>query len=228
MFFIYSDNLKHGKIQLGVVVLISLQTIFYLLGELKGELKFADDYPLHFVPVLFSIKPLVYSYALITASFVHAGFLHLFGNVMFFLAFARTLERLYGTAIFLASYVFIGALAFIGDWLISPDSVSAIVGSSGAVSFLMGVYLMLFPKSKLRLIVTIPPFFKRFWIPSYVFLLLWIVLQVYDLLSSGGKSNVAYATHIFGFVIGMIAAMSWKELAEDTDRQLDDMNQATV
>ena len=223
MFFIYSDNLKHGNIQLGVILLISLQVILFCLSELIGDLRLSPDYPLHFIPVIFSLKPLVYSYTLITASFLHLGFWHIFGNVMFFLAFARTLERLFGTWIFLSSYVFIGALAFIGDWLINPDSIKPIVGSSGAVAFLMGVYLMLFPSSKLRLIITIPPFFKRFWIPSYIFLIMWIVLQLYDFSNENGENNVAYATHIFGFVIGVISAMAWKEMAVDTDRELSEL-----
>jgi membrane associated rhomboid family serine protease len=227
MFFIYSDNLRHGKIQVGVVLLISLQIIFFCLSGIYENLSFGENYPLQFVPMLFSLKPAVYSYTLVTATFLHIGFWHLFGNVMFFLAFARTLERLFGTLVFLSAYVFIGALAYIGDWLLHPNSGTPIVGSSGAVSFLMGVYLMLFPKAKLRLIITIPPFFKRFWISAYIFLLLWIALQGYDIFTDDGQGEVAYATHIFGFVVGVIAAMSWKEMAPDTDRKLSELMEDT-
>ncbi|MBU3638194.1 rhomboid family intramembrane serine protease [Polynucleobacter sp. AP-RePozz3-80-G7] len=205
------------------MLLIALQILFFCLNEVYGSISFGEDYPLQFVPILFSLKPVVYSYTLITATFLHTGFWHLFGNVMFFLAFARTLERLFGTLVFLSAYVFIGALAFIGDWILNPNSLTPIVGSSGAVSFLMGVYLMLFPKSKLRLIITIPPFYKRFWISAYIFLLLWIGLQAYDILTDKGQSGVAYATHIFGFIVGVIAAMAWKEMAPDTDRKLGEL-----
>lgn len=225
MFFIYSDNLKHGRLQLGVIFLISLQVIFYCLSELIGDLRIDKEFPLYFIPALFSVKPLVYSYTLITATFLHTGFWHLFGNVMFFLAIARTLERLFGTIVFLGSYLLIGALAYLGDWLISPNSITPIVGSSGAVAFLMGVYLMLFPSSKLRLFVTLIVFYKRFWIPSYVFLIVWFLLQTYDLILEDGSNNVAYATHIFGFVLGTIVAMAWKELAVDTDRKIDELKE---
>jgi len=227
MFFIYTDNLKHGKVQLGVVLLISLQLLFFCLSELFGSLRFTEDYPFEFIPILFSLKPVLYSYTLITATFLHVGFWHLFGNVIFFLAFARTLERLFGTLVFLASYVFIGALAYIGDWLLNPNSVTPIVGSSGSVAFLMGVYLMLFPKSKLRLIIILPLFYKRFWIPSYIFLVSWLALQAYDIFTDDGQSHVAYATHIFGFIIGIIAAMTWTELAVDTDRKLTELTELT-
>ncbi|MEQ9115648.1 MAG: rhomboid family intramembrane serine protease [Rickettsiales bacterium] len=220
MFLTYGDNLRHGKIQFGVVLLISLQLLLFLLYKIYGNLSFGEYYPLQFVPMLFSLKPVVYSYTLITASFLHADFWHLFGNVMFFLTFARTLERLFGTLLFVGTYIFIGALAFIGDWLLSPNSITPTIGSSGAISFLMGVYLMLFPKSKLYLVITTKVFYRKLSVTSYIFLLFWIALQLYNLLIENGHSRVANATHIFGFILGVIAAMAWKELAADTDRKL--------
>ena len=84
---------------------------------------------------------------------------------------------------------------------------------------------MLFPSSKLRLFVTLIVFYKRFWIPSYVFLLVWFFLQTYDLILEDGTNHVAYATHIFGFVLGTIVAMAWKELAVDTDRKIDELKE---
>jgi len=221
MFFIYADNLKHGKVMLGVVALIIAQVSAYLLNEFFGDIENLLSIQLSFVPVLFSIKPFTYSYTLITANFLHLDFLHLIGNVIFFLAFGRTLEKLFGTKIFLLSFIFIGALAFLGSWLINPNSSTPIIGSSGSISFLMGVYLILFPKSKLRLIFLIPPFFKRFWLPSYLFLIYWVLLQVYDgMTDTNTVGGVAYATHIFGFIIGIACGIAWKENAEDTDRKL--------
>ena len=224
MFFIYSDNLKHGKMMLGVMLLIALQSLVFAINSVVGRISFGENFPTEFFPILFSLKPFVYSYTLITASFLHANFLHLLGNLMFFLALARTLEKLLGTKFFITCYIFIGALAFIGSWIVNPNSTTPIVGSSGAVSFLMGVYLILFPNAKLRLLIIIPPFFKRFWVPSYVFLLFWIGLQLYDILTdTQEQSGVAYATHILGFLIGVIAGMYWKEAAEDTEQRLNEL-----
>jgi membrane associated rhomboid family serine protease len=225
MFLIYADNLRHGAFKRGVLLLVAIQIVVFVIEQLTDRLSFAPEFPLTFIPVLFSIKPLVYSYTLITASFLHSSFLHLFGNLMFLLGFGRTLEKLFGTVIFVSAYIFIGALAYIGDWLLAPNSTVPIIGSSGAVAFLMGVYLMLFPNAKLRLLITIPPFFKKFLIPAYIFLLLWMGQQVYEILSTDGRSNVAFATHIFGFLIGVIGAMAWKELAENTKQQLDEFSE---
>lgn len=224
MFFIYDDNLKHGKMMLGVMTLIILQSVIFIADVMVGGISFGDLYPTSFVPMLFSLKPFVYSYTLITASFQHVNFLHLLGNLMFFLALARTLEKLLGTKFFVTCYIFIGALAFIGSWLVNPNSTTPIVGSSGAVSFLMGVYLVLFPNAKLRLLIIIPPFFKRFWVPSYVFLLFWIGLQFYDIfVDTREQGGVAYATHILGFLIGVVGGMYWKEAAEDTEQRLNEL-----
>lgn len=226
MFFIYNDNLKHGRLMLGVVFLIAMQTIMFAVSNLYGYIAIGGEYPLEFYPILFSLKPFIYSYTLITASFLHANFLHLLGNLMFFLALARTLEKLFGTKFFVSCYILLGALAFLGSWLINPNSQTPIIGSSGAVSLLMGVYLMLFPKSKLRLIIILPPFYKRFWVPSYAFLLLWIALQFYDIFTNSGEnSGVAYATHILGFFIGMVGGMFWKEYAEDTEQRLKELSE---
>lgn len=227
MFFIYDDNLRHGKMMIGVMALIAIQTLVFIATNVIGRLSFSNEFPVEFYPILFSAKPFIYSYTLITASFLHANFLHLLGNLMFFLAFAKTLEKLFGTKFFVTCYIFIGALAFIGSWLVQPNSQVPIVGSSGAVSVLMGVYLMLFPKAKLRLIVFLfPPFFKRFWVSAYVFLLLWVGLQFYDIFSYGGEtSGVAYATHILGFLIGVVGGMFWKEYAEDTEERLNELRE---
>jgi membrane associated rhomboid family serine protease len=224
MFFIYSDNLKHGKIMIGVFSLLILQCICFLLEEFYGRLMLGELYPTEFIPLLFSLKPLLYSYTLITASFLHLNILHLIGNIMFFLAIARSLEKLFGTKLFIASYIFIGALAFIGSWLLHPESSVPIVGSSGAVSFLMGVYLIIFPHSKLKLIIIIPPLFKRILVPSYMFLLLWIGLQLYDIVSNNGETDgVAYATHILGFLIGIVSGLIWLEIAEDTEERINEI-----
>ena len=212
----------------GVLTLIILQAFFYLYGIAVDRINISEDVMFEFVPMLFSLKPFVYSYTLVTATFLHLNLMHLLGNLMFFLAFARTLERLFGTLIFISAYIFIGALAFIGSWLLNPDSVVPIVGSSGAISFLMGVYFVIFPHSKLRLIFTIPPFFKRFWVPAYVYLIFWILLQLYDIFTNTeASSGVAYATHALGFLIGMTCGMTWKELGSDTESKIEKLKEST-
>lgn len=222
MFFIYADNLKHNKWAIGVLTLIVLQTLLFLLTTAINASSESTVMGLEFVPLQFSLHPLRSAYTLVSAPFLHLNIWHLAGNVMFFLAFGRTLETLLGTPLFLAAYLFIGALAFLGSWMLNPDSTIPIIGSSGAIAFLMGVYLVIFPKAKLRMIFIIPPFFKRFLLPAYVFLFLWIALQLFDVFAdSGERDGVAYATHALGFLIGMCCGMAWKELAADTDRQIE-------
>ena len=223
MFFVYGDNIGGVFFTRGVLAIVLVQILAYLLSIAIAvqPLQFADGYPVAFVPILFSLKPALYSYSLITSAFLHSGLLHLVGNIMFFLAFGKTLERLLGTLSFLGAYLLLGAMGFLGSWLISADSTVPIVGSSGAVAFLMGAYLVLFPQARLKAIFTIPPFYKRFGVRAYVFVLVWAVLQVFSVGDElEGKASVAYATHLLGFCIGLAAAACWKEFATDTEARI--------
>jgi membrane associated rhomboid family serine protease len=78
--------------------------------------------------------------------------MHLVGNLIFLIAFGRSIENLVGHGLFAAAFVGLGALSFLGSWLIGPSSHTPIIGASGALSFLMGAYTVVFPKAKLRII----------------------------------------------------------------------------
>jgi membrane associated rhomboid family serine protease len=89
-----------------------------------------------------------------------------------------------------------------------------IIGNSGAVSFLLGGYVLLFPRAKIRLI----PLFRWPFLRAWVFAALWLALQLFDALSLGEfGSGVAYWTHFAGFAIGLVAAACWREFALDTE-----------
>src|SRR5262245_3787500 len=96
-----------------------------------------------FIPLNFSLHPAASAYRLITAEFLHVGPIHLIGNLIFLFAFGRSIENLIGHAAFAAAFIGLGALAFLGSWLLSPSSPVAIVGVSGALSFLIGAYTVI-------------------------------------------------------------------------------------
>jgi membrane associated rhomboid family serine protease len=168
-----------------------------------------------FVPIDFSIHPAASLYTLFTAEFLHSGLLHLIGNLVFLLAFGRSIENLVGAAMFTAAFVGLGALSFLGSWLIGPASHIPIIGASGALSFLMGAYAIVFPKAKLRIV----PFLGLLYLRAWLFAAAWVALQLWNALAVGENAGgVAYATHLAGFVIGLVAGVCWKEFAFDTDR----------
>jgi membrane associated rhomboid family serine protease len=174
-----------------------------------------------FVPVLFSIHPALNAYRLLTAEFMHANLIHLAGNLLFLLALGRAVENVVGSMAFASSFLGLGALGFLGSWLIDPSSQVPIIGNSGAVSFLIGGYALLFPRAKIRLMPLISWPYLRAWF----FAAAWLSFQVFDAAKIGeAQSGVAYWTHFGGFFIGLVAAACWREFAADTDRLISEIS----
>ena len=170
---------------------------------------------LGFIPLRFSLHPALYFYTLVTAQFLHVGIVHLAGNLIFLLAFGRSLESVLGLIKFASTVIGLGAFAFLGSWLLSPTSPVPIIGLSGSLSVLLGAYSMVFPRAKLRIV----PFLRFPWLRAWAFSCLWLGLQLRDMFANGESApGIAYPTHIAGFVIGLVAGTAWKELAHDTDR----------
>jgi membrane associated rhomboid family serine protease len=220
LFFVYADSLTKGWRYPCVLSILALQ-LASLIAFSAGLAPQQLEASLAFSPVRFSIHPVASAYTLVSAAYLHGGFFHWLGNTMFFLSFGRTIERLLGWWRFLIAFSLIGAFSFLGSWLLASNSSALIMGSSGAVAFLMGSYLVLFPHARLRLLILVPPFFKRLWIAAFVFIFLWAGLQALSLVFSGEtQDGVAYGTHALGLILGVIAGLAWKEMAFDTDRKL--------
>jgi membrane associated rhomboid family serine protease len=115
-------------------------------------------------------------------------------------------------------------LSFLGSWLINPASAVPIIGNSGAVSFLLGGYILIFPKAKIRLL----PFLRWPYLRAWFFAAVWLLLQIVDAVSVGESgSGIAYWTHLSGFAIGLVAAACWREFALDTERIISEIRGAS-
>jgi len=156
---------------------------------------------------------------LITAAFLHAGAIHLFGNLIFFFAVAFSLEDLWGRGVFLGFYL-LGAAASCIPSLIHPAAVPSI-GASGAISATMGAFLFRLPKTKIKLLclhfwLVRILFGKKPWVvmlPGYIYLASYFIAQViswYFDKKAGSVSNVGYSIHIAGFVFGAGFALVMK------------------
>lgn len=133
------------------------------------------------MPIDFSLHPVLSLYTLFTAVLLHSGLLHLVGNLVFLFAFGRSIENLVGPTTFAAAFVGLGALSFLGSWLIGPNSHVPIIGASGALSFLMGAYTIVFPKARLRII----PFLRVPNLPAWLFAAAWVGFQLWDAVAVG-------------------------------------------
>ncbi len=144
---------------------------------------------------------------LISAEFLHAGFLHVAGNMLYLWVFGTNVEDQLGHVKFFVFYLMCGVLASLCQWYIAPDSTIPSLGASGAIAGVMGAYIFRFPQ--VRVLTFIPIFFTAFRVPALVFLGFWFVQQAFYGVASLGASadvgmngGVAYWAHAGGFVFG--------------------------
>ena len=151
---------------------------------------------------------------LLTALFIHADWLHLAGNLLFLMIFGLPAERALGSWRFLALYLFGGAVANLIGALTLAGTNAPIVGSSGAVSAVVGAYLALFPRARLGLVLPLGLFLEFVRIPAPLLIGFWILLQVLFTFVGPTFGAVVWWTHIAGFLVGiMFAVMSRPAIA---------------
>jgi membrane associated rhomboid family serine protease len=143
--------------------------------------------------------------SLITYMFLHGGWLHLLGNMLYLWIYGDNVEDCMGHARYLAFYCLCGIAAMGAQALSDPHSAYPIIGASGAISGILGAYLLLFPRAKVLTLVLLPFFFTTLRLPAMLLLLLWFAVQlVSDLALNGVGASVAFRAHIGGFVAGML------------------------
>jgi membrane associated rhomboid family serine protease len=146
-----------------------------------------------------------------TSMFLHGGWMHLLGNMLFLWIFGDNVEDSMGHIRFLWFYLLCGVVAVFAQSLPNPDSAYPIVGASGAISGVLGAYLMLYPRAKVLTLVLLPFFFTTLRLPAALLLLLWFAVQLLsDLAVQGGGAGVAFRAHIGGFLAGMVLVHAFK------------------
>ncbi|WP_375281602.1 rhomboid family intramembrane serine protease [Pseudooctadecabacter sp.] len=171
------------------------------LQDVRASNQFLYDYA--FWPILFANGEGFTGF--FTHMFLHGGFMHLAGNMLFLWIFGDNMEDEMGHIPFAIFYVLSGFAAAYIQYL--PDTLSQIpmVGASGAIAGVMGGYLLLFPKAKVDIFVFFIIFFRIFPIPSFIVLGVWMALQVFNGLGSDlNGGGTAYWAHVGGFIAGFL------------------------
>ncbi|MEN3359547.1 MAG: hypothetical protein V7637_3529 [Mycobacteriales bacterium] len=140
----------------------------------------------------------------LTSVFIHGGWLHLVGNMLYLWVFGNNVEDRFGRIRFLLFYLLVGVVATYGFAVTRPDSLEPLVGASGAISGVLGAYLLLFPRARVLSLVSFL-FFLPLRLPAWVVLGLWFVLQAVYARGAGvsGGGEVAYLVHVIGFAMGV-------------------------
>jgi membrane associated rhomboid family serine protease len=144
-----------------------------------------------------------------TSMFLHGGWMHVLGNMLFLWVFGNRTEDLLGHAKYLVFYLLCGIVAALGQVIANPYSTAPMVGASGAIAGVMGAYLVKFPRARILTLVFIFVFFTTVEIPAPILLAYWFVIQLFSGLGSIARTHLsqggtAYFAHIGGFVAGIV------------------------
>ncbi len=215
MFFpIGDDNVEQGHKPFWSYVLIGLNVLVFLYQFFLGQAGAEFIYKFGSIPNhIMKGKDL---HTLVTSMFMHGGWMHLIGNMLFLWVFADNIEATVGPIKFLLFYFLGGIAASLVHCFLSPNSEVPCVGASGAISAVLGAYLIMFSKSKIKVLVIY--FMTTFQVPAIYFLGFWIVQQLFSGVGSlgvhtadgGSGGGVAYWAHIGGFAAGLVGGFLFK------------------
>lgn len=162
-------------------------------ATLLGDARLPPD--LHVVPPVATV---------FTSMFLHGSFLHLLGNMLYLWIFADNVEDAMGHGRFIVFYLLCGVAAALAQALPNPDSVIPMIGASGAISGVLGAYLLLYPRAQVLVVIPLGLFLHAVHLPAMIVLGLWFVIQlVSSALADPTTGGVAFGAHIGGFLAGM-------------------------
>jgi membrane associated rhomboid family serine protease len=146
-----------------------------------------------------------------TSMFLHAGFLHILGNLLFLWIFGNNVEDRLGPVVFLAFYLAGGIAAALTQVAIAPESTIPLVGASGAIAAALGAYIVLFPGARILSLVFLGFFYQLLEVPAIIVLGFWFGLQLLSGVAAFGaetaQGGVAFFAHIGGFVFGLLVGL---------------------
>ncbi len=205
------------------IILLNILVYLWEMGLSEGEL-FATFQQITVVPALFTPQPLSSESLLdaLRSMFLHGGWAHLGGNMLYLYLFGDNLEDRFGRVAYLLLYFASGFVAILAQVMIDPTSQIPLVGASGAIAGVLGGYLVLFPRARVRGIIPIGFFTRMAEWPAWIVLGMWFGLQLLSGLSTlGGAANggVAFFAHIGGFVCGALIAFLLMLVIPQPDRE---------
>jgi len=202
MFPLYDESRVRGRWPIFTILLIAVNifVFFYTFPNLEFCSDFFGFRSNDFLNGKF--------YTVFTSMFLHADIFHLLGNMWFLWVFGDNLEAKLGNIKFLLFYLFCGVISALVYSLTAFGSVEPVIGASGAISGVLGGYLVVFPRNKIKTVVPLIIWFLAS-IPATVFIAIWFILQF---LSMGSNDMIAYWGHIGGFLAGVLFVKKFKKL----------------
>jgi membrane associated rhomboid family serine protease len=154
-----------------------------------------------------SVEALAPLMTTVTSMFIHGGFWHIAGNMLYLFIFGAAIEYRMGALRYLIFYLAAGIAAALATVWIAPASIVPVIGASGAIAGVLGAYFILYPRGRILTILPIFIFIQFIEIPAVIYLLFWFAVQLYAGLAEGGSAGmtggVAWWAHVGGFMFGI-------------------------
>ncbi len=197
------------------MVLVAINVVVYLLEIRHGGSFFggpSESVALHYGAIPYALTHGQRLWTVFTSMFLHASFLHIFGNMLFLAIFGPTVEDATGRLRYVAFYLLGGLVALGAQVLADPSSTAPTLGASGAIAAVLGGYILLYPRARVLTLVFIIFFVTIIEVPAVFLLGFWFLAQLYlgaaGLAGAGGIGSsgegVAYFAHVGGFVFGLL------------------------
>jgi membrane associated rhomboid family serine protease len=193
------DNSARRTVPLITYLLIAANFFVFFIELAAGD-TFINTWS--FVPAVFQANHLFGWITVFTSMFMHGGWLHILGNMLYLWIFGDNVEDQLGHGRFLVFYLLCGVAATFAQMALDPSSEIGSLGASGAIAGVLAAYLVLFPRQRVRVLVlnfVIP-------MPAIIVIGIWFVLQIFSQLG-GSSDGVAYMAHIGGFITGLVLVM---------------------
>jgi membrane associated rhomboid family serine protease len=207
----YKDDNPTRRLPLVTIAIIIVNTIVFLMqitypGDPRRIVYGYGAIP-QFLLNFKAVQPIHPVATIFTSMFMHGGFLHLITNMLFLWIFGDNIEDRLGRMRFLIFYLLCGTAAAYGHALTEPNSLLPMIGASGAVSGILGAYVLLFPGARIHTLIFLGFFVQVIRLPALIVIGFWIIIQfINGILSKGfvGEGGVAWFAHIGGFIVGII------------------------
>ena len=213
----YKDDNPINIIPISTILIISLNMLVFIMQLLSGEDSRSIVYSYGAIPQNIigfqSNQPIPAYLTILTSMFMHGGVFHIAWNMLYFWIFGNNIEERLGHIRFILFYLFCGVVAALSHILLSPDSNVPMIGASGAVSGMLGAYILLFPMAQVRTIVLLGFYITVVRIPALIVIGFWAIIQVVSgLLSQGNaaQGGIAFFAHVGGFVAGLFTIKLWQ------------------
>ena len=207
----FKDDNPTRHFPLMTITLIALNTAIFVVQILLPldyrKVVFAFGAIPHFLLTFQTVQPIHPVFTVFTSMFMHGGLLHLGTNMLFLWIFGNNIEDELGYTRFIIFYFLCGFTAVYAHAFSNPLSTIPMIGASGAVSGILGAYLLLFPRARVHTLIFLGFFVQVVRLPAVLVIGFWIVLQLINgLLSRGAATNsgVAWFAHIGGFIAGLL------------------------